>query len=58
MDEIGVLFRRFQSMLDHIDELTQQRYQLELSNKTHQLLALQAQLNPHFINNTIQSIGY
>lgn len=57
MDEIGVLFRRFQSMLDHIDELTQQRYQLELSNKTHQLLALQAQLNPHFINNTIQSIG-
>lgn len=56
-DEIGVLFLRFQSMLDHIDELTRQRYQLELSNKTNQLLALQAQLNPHFINNTIQSIG-
>lgn len=57
VDEIGTLFQGFQSMLDHIDELTRQRYQLELSNKTNQLLALQAQLNPHFINNTIQSIG-
>lgn len=57
VDEIGTLFQEFQSMLDHIDELTRQRYQLELSNKTNQLLALQAQLNPHFISNTIQSIG-
>ena len=57
IDEIGCLINEFQSMMDSINELIRQRYQLELSNKSSQLLALQAQLNPHFINNTIQSIG-
>ncbi|MGM9601921.1 MAG: sensor histidine kinase [Faecousia sp.] len=56
-DEIGRLITQFQSMMDNINELIRQRYQLELSNKNSQLLALQAQLNPHFISNTIQSIG-
>ena len=56
-DEIGSLFTYFQSMMDNINGLIRQQYQLELSNKTNQLLALQAQLNPHFIHNTIQSIG-
>ena len=56
-DEIGSLFTYFQSMMDNINDLIRQQYQLELSNKTNQLLALQAQLNPHFIHNTIQSIG-
>lgn len=57
IDEIGRLINEFQSMMDSINELIRQRYQLELANKNSQLLALQAQLNPHFINNTIQSIG-
>lgn len=56
-DEIGRLILQFQSMMDNINALIRQRYQLELSNKNSQLLALQAQLNPHFISNTIQSIG-
>lgn len=56
-DEIGRLILQFQSMMDNINILIRQRYQLELSNKSSQLLALQAQLNPHFISNTIQSIG-
>lgn len=56
-DEIGSLIIHFQAMMDNINELIRQKYALELSNKNSQLLALQAQLNPHFINNTIQSIG-
>ena len=57
IDEIGWLINRFQAMMDSINTLILQRYQLELSNKSSQLLAMQAQLNPHFISNTIQSIG-
>lgn len=57
IDEIGRLITQFQTMMDNINALILQRYQLELSNKSSQLLAMQAQLNPHFINNTIQSIG-
>lgn len=57
IDEIGRLITQFQAMMDNINALILQRYQLELSNKSNQLLAMQAQLNPHFINNAIQSIG-
>lgn len=32
-------------------------YRLEIENKNNQLKALQAQLDPHFINNTLQTIG-
>lgn len=56
-DEIGTLIGYFQAMMDNINDLLQTQYRLELSNKTNQLLALQSQLNPHFISNTIQSIG-
>lgn len=56
-DEVGRLITQFQTMMDNINELIRQKYALELSNKNNQLLALQAQLNPHFISNTIQSIG-
>lgn len=56
-DEIGTLYEYFQAMMDNVNRLIYERYQLELENKTNQMLALQAQLNPHFINNTIQSIG-
>ena len=56
-DEIGIMAHRFQAMMDTINDLFVQRYQLELANKTNQLKMLQAQINPHFINNTLQSIG-
>lgn len=56
-DEIGELARQFDLMMDHINNLVVKGYQMELANKTYQLKALQAQLDPHFINNAIQSIG-
>ncbi len=56
-DEIGLLARRFRSMMQTINNLILAEYRLELANKTNQLKALQAQVNPHFLYNALQSIG-
>ncbi|MND97292.1 Sensor histidine kinase YehU [compost metagenome] len=56
-DEIGLLTNRFKNMMDTINNLILREYMLELSSKNNQLRALQAQINPHFLNNTLQIIG-
>lgn len=56
-DEIGILARRFRIMMQTINDLIKQEYKLNLANKTNQLKALQAQIHPHFLYNSLQSIG-
>jgi len=56
-DEISLLARRFNTMTETINDLINREYKLELANKTNQLKAMQAQVNPHFLNNALQSIG-
>ncbi|WP_438433852.1 cache domain-containing sensor histidine kinase [Gorillibacterium sp. sgz500922] len=56
-DEISILARRFNTMTETINDLINREYKLELANKTNQLKAMQAQVNPHFLNNALQSIG-
>lgn len=56
-DEIGYLGQRFTSMVNRIKSLILREYQLELQNRTNQLKVLQSQINPHFLNNALQSIG-
>jgi two-component system sensor histidine kinase YesM len=56
-DEIGVLASRFQAMMETINNLILREYKLDLANKTNELKALLAQINPHFLNNALQSIG-
>ncbi|WP_217559478.1 sensor histidine kinase [Paenibacillus sp. GbtcB18] len=56
-DELGILVRRFRTMMETINNLILREYRLNIANKTNQLKALQAQINPHFMNNALQSIG-
>lgn len=56
-DEIGILAKRFHQLMQRINQLIIREYRLELASKTNQLKALQAQVNPHFMNNALQSIG-
>jgi two-component system sensor histidine kinase YesM len=56
-DEIGLLERGYNSMMLRIKQLIEDEYQREIDLKNAQLQALQAQINPHFLNNTLHLIG-
>ncbi|PYY31292.1 Histidine kinase [Paenibacillus illinoisensis] len=52
-DELGFIGERFNAMASRIDTLIHQVYERELSKKEAELKAIQAQLNPHFLYNTL-----
>jgi two-component system sensor histidine kinase YesM len=56
-DEIGSLARSFNSMITTTRELIQTNYRIEIRQKEAELYALQSQINPHFIYNTLETIG-
>ena len=56
-DEIGILQDSFNHMITRNKELIAQQYQAKLVKRNAQLRALQAQINPHFMYNTLQVIG-
>lgn len=56
-DEIGLLQHGYNLMMHRIKELIEHEYQYQIEVKNAQLLALQAQINPHFLNNTLNLIG-
>lgn len=56
-DEIGILQDSFDQMIARNKELIAQEYQSKLEKRNAQLRALQAQINPHFMYNTLQVIG-
>ncbi|WP_367925720.1 sensor histidine kinase [uncultured Ruthenibacterium sp.] len=53
-DELGMLMDSFESMLSTIQDYILQKYELELAYTRSTLKMLQAQINPHFIYNTLQ----
>ncbi len=56
-DEIGQLERGYNNMILRLKQLIQMKYQQESRVKSAKILALQAQINPHFLNNTLNLIG-
>ncbi|WP_161568256.1 sensor histidine kinase [Anaerobacillus alkaliphilus] len=56
-DEFGQLGYHFKSMVNQINELIVRKYRLEIENKSNQIRVLQSQINPHFLYNSLQSIG-
>ena len=57
-DEIGTLNRQFDEMSETIIELIQKNYVNELLKKEAQIKALENQINPHFLYNTLDSIKW
>lgn len=55
--EISHLSHSFNDMIQHIDTLIKKNYVAELNEKTARITALEAQLNPHFLYNTLQAIS-
>ena len=57
-DEIGSLVRSFGNMLAEIKRLIHEVYESKLAQKKYEMTALQAQINPHFLYNSLSLINW
>ena len=57
-DEIGVLVRTFTRMMDEINKLISQVYEAKIKLQKTEMKALQAQINPHFLYNSLSIINW
>lgn len=56
-DEIGQLISHFNHMMTRLDTLTDEKVAYGIEKKSLELKALQAQINPHFLYNTLDTIN-
>jgi two-component system sensor histidine kinase YesM len=57
-DEVGILHTRFDEMVLAVNDLIRTNYLNEILKKEAQLKALENQMNPHFLYNTLESINW
>lgn len=57
-DEFGILHRQFDNMANEIQELITVNYTNKLLMKDAQIKALETQINPHFLYNTLESLNW
>lgn len=57
-DEIGELTNRFGKMLNRLNEQIDETYRSKIIQKEAELKALQSQINPHFLYNTLSFINW
>ena len=57
-DEIGVLQQTYNQMLTDNQMLNHRLHEMELSERNAQLKALQAQINPHFLYNILDTMNW
>lgn len=57
-DEIGEMIQDFDRMVTQISKLIQENYASELNRRQAEMKALQAQINPHFLYNSLSLINW
>lgn len=57
-DEVTLLYETFRKLLKRIEQLIADGYENGIKTKELELIALQAQINPHFIYNALDSINW
>lgn len=57
-DEIGYLYSSYNFMMKEIDRLMDEKYKDGIQVKASELKALQAQIDPHFLYNTLDTISW
>lgn len=57
-DEVEELYLQFQNMLTRISTLISKIHTTEDQKRTYEIKAMQAQINPHFLHNTLNTIKF
>lgn len=57
-DEIGRLIRHFREMVERLDYMVNEVYKSRITQQEYEMKALQAQINPHFLYNSLSLINW
>lgn len=57
-DEFGLLNKRFKMMMERLNHLVNEIYKSKILQQQYEMKALQAQINPHFLYNSLSLINW
>ena len=55
---MGILINSYNHMMRRIQELIRENYETQIARKEFEMKALQAQINPHFLYNSLSMINW